>query len=341
MKDIQSYLVNKDAPSGGFSVGKLKDDPGSGTGSGITVQTHNDYLYGHVAPITKYLGAVSDTDESDTASDVLDAHETMVGIKNPNVAEWSNVVAYIIDDHVMYLGIQFVAMIAGTGNNPLDNSDKWLPCFNRDDAMVKFRNGDDIKGGPEAVHDFRDGGYRQNYAFGKYNFGGDTGRNFEAFGVHLDGTVITLDATLEAIFDVGGAGEYHLLDIIAPDVVGTRTLMDARGRVARIVDAGGGDAVAVGSVQEDAFQGWQVGSNADDTGARDYFGVTLNRDFRPDTAVQANDAIPRFRVGGQGDTEMMLAVNDGTNGDPRIDDETRTKNYSVGVVSLLVMNEIP
>ena len=336
MKNIQSYLVNKDAPSAGFSLGKFKDDSGAADGSAATQQWVNDFYYGLVGFIKKYLpgGAVSDTDESETANDTQDSVEHMVGIKNANVTEWSNIVAYVIDDHVMYLGIQFVAMIAGTGNNPIDNPDKWLPCFNRDDAMVKFRNGEDIKGGMEAVHDFRDGGYRQNYAFGKYNFGGDAGRNFESFGVHLDGTVVTLNPTLEAIFDVGGAGEYHLLDIIAPDIVGTRTLMDARGRVSRIVDAGGGDAVAVGSVQEDAMQRITgtitVGPRVFVSGVGVY---TLSDTDVTGPGSAANNRAAQFDF----DNDDSVSPNAAKTND----DESRMKNYSVGVVSLLVMNELP
>ena len=330
MKDIQAYLVNKDAPSAGFSLGKFKDDSGGGDGSAATQQWVNDFYYGLIGFVKKYLpgGVVSGTDESETANDTQDSVEHMIGIQNVNVSEWSNIVAYVIDDHVMYLGIQFVAMIAGTGNNPIDNPDKWLPCFNRDDAFVKWRNGEDIKGGMEAVHDFRDGGYRQNYAFGKYNVGGDAGRNFEGFGVHLDGTVITGDAPLEAIFDVGGGGEYHLLDIIAPDVVGTRTLLDTRGAVGAVIDAGGGSRAIVGAAQADAFQGhYHQIWNDNNAGA----------DFRinpaPNFATNPISNLPASIAG--------LIVADGVSGSPRIDDETRMKNYSVGVVSILVLNELP
>lgn len=75
MKDIRNYLVNFLVASAGFSLGRLKDDPGDGSGSGVVVATHNDFLYAFYAPIIKYLGAVSDTDESESASDFTNALE--------------------------------------------------------------------------------------------------------------------------------------------------------------------------------------------------------------------------------------------------------------------------
>lgn len=346
MKNIQTYLVNKDAPSGGFSVGKLKDDPGDSSGSSIRVATHNDYLYGFIAAITKYLGAVSDTDESDTASDVLDAHETMAGIKNPNVLEYSNVTAYIADDHVMYLGLQFVAMVATTGNNPIDNPDKWLPCFARDDAFIKWQKGDDIPGGFDPLHDYRDGAYRQVFDWGMYNIGGDpggSGRNFEAFGVHLDGTQITGDATLVAIFDVGGGDEYHLLDIIAPDVVGTRTLLDARGAVGAVIDAGGGSRVIVGAAQADAAQR-MTGSFQTELQTSNilpligtYIGV-----FVGSTILSKNYPVNVAAGTAQSQRTSFDNANSLLPNVAKTDDaETRMKNYSVGVPSILVINELP
>lgn len=345
MKNIQDYLTNKDAPSGGFSQGKLRDDPGDATGSGITVLTHNDFLYALLAPVIKYLGDTSDTDESETAADVMDALETMAGVKNPNVSEYNNITAYVADDHVMSLGVQFVAMVATTGNEPFTNPDKWLPCFARDDAFIKWQKGDNITGGFDPLHDHRDGAYRQVFDWGKYNVGGDTGgvgRNFEAFGIHLDGTQVTGNGTLEGILDVGGGGEYHLLDIIAPDVVGTRTLLDTRGSVPACIDAGGGNRVIVGAAQADQFQGWQAGADESlDSVTGPYFGRADNDGNRNDVTASANTVPTVFNTGVQGVASMIKAQNDGANGDPRTGLETQMKNFSVGVTSILVINELP
>lgn len=331
MKNIQDYLTNKAAPSGGFSQGKLLDDPGGGTGSGITVQTHNDFLYALLAPVIKYLGDTSDTDESETSADIMNAYETMAAVINPNVAEYDNGTAYVADDHVMSLGIQFVCMVATTGNEPFVNPDKWLPCFARDDAFIKWQKGDNITGGFDPLHDHRDALYRQVYDWGKYNVGGDptgVGRNFEAFGIHLDGTQVTGNGTLEAILDVGGGGEYHLLDIIAPDVVGTRTLLDTRGAVAACIDAGGGNRVIVGAAQADQFQGHRMGVKPPATSFVGSFssGGTFSL---PAGAVVG-------QIGTTGDPET-----DTVNGTPRTGLETQMKNFSVGVTSIMVINELP
>lgn len=348
MNDIQSYLTNYTAPAAGYTYGTLKDDPGDGTGSGIIVKTHNDFLYAFYTPINKYLGAVSDTDETETASDFTDAMERMAGVQNENVATWLNGTTYAQFDHVMYLGLQFVSLVAGNvGNDPIDTPAKWLPCFNRDDAMVKYRNGEDIKGGFEGLHDVRDALYLQYYEFGKFNYGGDGGRNFQAYGVHLDGTQITGDATLVAIFDVGGPDEYPHLDIIAPDIVGVRTLMDAQGRVARVTDAAG-PAVVVGAVQADAMQritGEAFGDGGSTTGVKI---TTISSGAWPAgtsagalTAVQTNTGTgTNSATGGAGYIEFDSDDSTSPNAAKTDDVETRMANYAIGLPSVLVMLEI-
>jgi len=323
MKKISSYLTNYIAPSGGFSEGQLKDDPGDGSGSGATVYWANDIMYGMLAIAKKWIGAISDTDESESASDILNSIERMVGVQNENVSAWSNVTTYAQDDHVMYLGLQFVSMVAAnTGNNPIDNPAKWLPCFERNEAIMRWRNGEPLQGGFEKLHNKRDAGYRQFFKWGKYNFGGDAGRNFQATGIHLDGTVVTGNPTLVALFDVGGAHQYHLLDIIAPDVAGTRTLLNTMGRVARSVDAGGGSTAIVGASQEDQFQGhWhQLYINNAGTGFKSANGNILSTTLSTDG--------------------VQNPITDGTNGTPRTGAETRMKNYTKGVDYVILMQEI-
>jgi len=338
MKDLRTYLVNFAVAVAGFGNGKLLDESG--------VATHNDFYYAHHAPVQKYLPSQDFTgaDESDDDSDVRDAYEHMVGIQSESVSEWDVATPYVQDDHVIYRGIQFVLMIANnTGSDPFANPDKWLPCFAREDAFVKWHKGDNITGGFDILHNFRDAGYRQYFGWGKYNTGGasaGSGVNYEGFGVHLDGTVITGDATLEAIFDVGGANEYHLLDVIAPDVVGTRTLLDARGAAAAVVDAGGGDREDVGSYQDDAAQR-----------------VTGQFQTRMHAGISApllSNNIGAFSDGGDVNKAYPTSVSAGVtlsgiidfdnddstspNASKTDDAETRMKNYSVGVPSVLVIN---
>jgi hypothetical protein len=329
MKKLSSYLTNYTTPSSGFSEGKLKDDPGDGTGSGIVVATHNDIMYGLLAIAKKWIGVISDTDESETASDILKSVERMSGVQNENVSEWANGTTYGQDAHVMYLGVQFVSMVAAnTGNIPMNYPAKWMPCFNRDDAMVKWRNGEDIKGGFENVHNHRNAAYRQVFQWGKYNFGGDAGRNFQATGVHLDGTVVTGNAPLIALFDVGGVNQYHLLDVIAPDVVGVRTLMDSRGRVARIGDATAGVTAVVGAVQSDQMQGhWH----------NLYSGIAHPSSFANDSSIADPACLQNLTTLA---TMVKAAITDGTNGTPRTGSETRMMNYTTGIPAVIVMVEI-
>lgn len=325
MKKISAYLSNYTAASSGFSEGRLKDDPGDGTGSGITVNTHNDFLYGFLSPIKKWLGAVSETDESETASDMLTAIERAAGVANQNVSAWSNATTYAQDDHVIYLGVQFVSMAAGNiGNNPIDKPLKWLPCFGRDEALRLYRDGTDLPGGFANLHNHRDTTYfREYFKWGKYNFGGHSGRNFQAYGVHLNGQIITGNPTYVAIFNIGETDQYPLLDVIAPDVSGTRTLLDTKGRVPRCVDAtSGGSSVAVGLKQDDAIQGHEHTYIKQAT-------QTLNYGTTPLVTGTTSTG---------GTTAGM--VSDGTNGTPRTGSETRMKNYSVGLRSVLVLVEI-
>ena len=295
MKKISAYLSNYTAASSGFSEGRLKDDPGDGTGSGITVQTHNDFLYGFLAPIKKWLGTASETDESETASDVLTAIERAAGVANENVIAWSNTTTYAQDDHVMYLGVQFVSMeAANVGNNPIDTP-------------------------RDAIY------FREFWKWGKYNFGGAAGRNFQAYGVHLAGQLITGVADYVAIFGIGNADQYPLLDIIAPDVMGSRTLLDTKGRVPRCADATGGSSVAVGLPQEDQFQGHNV------FGSINSYGV-------PTAGAVVNVMSSASTTGPLGFSAGI--VPDGINGTLRTGSETRMKNYAVGLRSVLVLKEI-
>lgn len=340
MKNLQGYITLKELPSAGYSVGKLLDEsaPEEDDGSEATVVTHNDYMYAAIAPITKYKGTVSDTPESDTASDVRDAHEIMAGVKNPEFAEWLVGTAYGLDEHVTRLGIQYVSMApANLGNDPFTSLTSWLPCFARDDAFVKWQKGDDIPGGFDIIHNYRDAGYRQTFAWGKYNVGGFTGvggggKTFNASGVHLDGTIITGNATLEAIFKVGLSGEYHLLDVIAPEVVGVRTLLDARGAAAAVVDAIAGDRADVGVYQDDAAQRVTGSVGSTEVLFSVFSGV-----------LSSGDALTSQR--GLNSTGSSRATNfdnaDSTSPAASKTDsaETRMKNYSVGVPSVLVLNE--
>jgi hypothetical protein len=77
MRKISTIVTNLIAPSGGFSEGKYKNNPGDDTGSQVKAETVTDFFYGMFAAIKKYLGAVNDVAESETNSDVLRTLEKM------------------------------------------------------------------------------------------------------------------------------------------------------------------------------------------------------------------------------------------------------------------------
>ena len=90
----------------------------------------------------------------------------------------------------------------------------------------------------------------------------------------------------------------------------------------------------LGLAQRDAMQAWQAGSNADFTGARDYYMSVLTRDYTASfathtgaglliAAVQAGTA---SGYGGQGVVSMIKAMSDGTNGTPRTGPRTRPRS---------------
>jgi hypothetical protein len=340
MRKISGLLTHITAASPGFSEGQLKDNPGDGTGSGITASVHTDMMYGFVAPIIKYNGALSDAAESETASDMLTAIDRAAGVQNENVAEWDVATVYAADDHVMYLGLQFVSVAAANvGNDPIDSPAEWIPCLNRDEVLRLHRDGVVLLGGLEAIHDHRDAGYRQYFSMGKYNFGGAAGRNFQATAFHLDGTVLTGDAVAVALLDVGGAAEYHLLDLIAPDVMGTRTFIDARGHVLRPVDGAAGATEDIGVLQADQFQGHIFGKLSGWNSLENNVYLTVNTALAPSPG--GGDNTQRDAGFTSNITREADIMNDGTNGAPRTGTETRMKNLTVGVPYVVVLTEIP
>jgi hypothetical protein len=88
----------------------------------------------------------------------------------------------------------------------------------------------------------------------------------------------------------------------------------------------GGTSKFNGLRRRDQFQAWQLGSTADGTGARNYWSYNANRDDLGGSDVAANYSNPRSITTGQGLSNMLKAMNDGTNGDPRTGLETRAKS---------------
>lgn len=292
-------------------------------------------------PPTDYEVCIASfTGTSGGAFTINNSVKNLLNLVNSNVvSEWASGTTYSQDDHVMYLGIQYVSMVnSNTGNIPMDNLDKWYPCPSKEEIMRMWKSGYMNKGGLDDIHDYRDGSYRQFFPAGKYYFSGSNGggRAFQAWAVHADGTTLTGDADLEAIFDPGGSAEYHLIDLFAPDVAGTRTIMDTKGRYSRVVDGGGGNTAAVGGTQEDAMQ--RVTGGAQTTAA---YGTLVS--FTGAISARGNAYATTLTYGAgahyQG-FDFDNANSTSPNAAKTDDAETRGKEFSEGIPYIFVLVEI-
>ena len=86
---------------------------------------------------------------------------------------------------------------------------------------------------------------------------------------------------------------------------------------------------AVGAYENDKFQSFQVGSAADTTGARNYYGQVYTRDAVNSSAPNAGSGVVRSETSAQGVANRLKAMNDGTYGDTRSGDETMPFNAGV------------
>ena len=346
MKLPSSFLINTTTPAG-RAEGNAINDPGGDTGTGMDEEIYNDPAYAAIAPIQTYKdGGISDSDETTLASDMRDALEEMTdkrvtdSVGASSLSEWDSGTTYsTLEVLVTWKGFQFVSF-NNTGNlnkNPLLNPDFWYPIPKPDELLMLFAGGHVIPGGMSDMVDRAGGNFRQNIAYGRYRLGenGDDFYNF--FRVTLDGTVVTGDANLEDdIFEIGTGTEYPFADIFCPDVVGTRTLLDL-GEYVMAAQSDSGENDTLGEIQDDRFQDWQLGADEDATGARDYFSRAGSRDRAVDDSAQAGHTFPQYINSAQGDSRMLKAMNDGTNGDPRSGLTTRPKELTEGASSIIVM----
>ncbi len=239
-------------------------------------------------------------------------------IYKKNVPEWNiydSTVTYGFGD-VAWIGNKQFSSIkaANSGNYPITSPDWWelAPAF--EDILKDYQSAKPILPGIKTIDNYRDAGYEQWNFMGYYE---EDGYSYEAYKVRLDGTVVTGDSDLENIFDVGGTNEYFLLDTFAPDVLGTRTLVDLRGRVLRPVDAGGGETENVGVTQDD-----QVGGQTHPEAAGTNFVI--------------NGSTILYTSGGSGPVYIGGSISNAT-GNNNTGAETRMDNYTVGVPYLVIV----
>ncbi len=346
MKSPSSFLINTTTPAG-RAEGNAINDPGGDTGTGMDEEIYNDPAYAAIAPIQTYKdGGISDSDETTLASDMRDALEEMTdkrvtdSIGAASLGEWDSGTTYgTLGVMVTHKGFQFVTY-NNTGNlnkNPLLNPDFWYPIPKPDELLMLFAGGHVMPGGMSDMVDRAGGNFRQNIAFGRYRLGANGDNFFNFFRVMLDGTVVTGDATLnDDIFQIGTGTEYPFADIFCPDVAGTRTLLDL-GEYITTPQSVSGENDTLGEIQDDRTQGWQLGSSNDSTGARDVFGLSESRDFQSTVNAVPNYTSMQQITTAQGDSKMLKAMDDGTNGTPRTGLTTHPKELTVGASSIIVM----
>lgn len=337
MKEPRNFLTNTLEPAG-RELGEAKNNPGDNSGTGVDHETYNDVVYAELHVIEKYKnGGNSGTDETLVASDMNDALEELVNKKVSGIDEYNPVTNYILagEDLIMWKGFQFVNILDVTNQakDPLLNPASWLKIPSPDKLMDYFYEGAPIDGGLNPVSDRAGSQYLQNFSYGKYRLGenGDTFGNFSR--VNLDGTVLTGNADLEAIFDVGGGNQYFNLDLIAPDNLGTRTLIDMSSRHIA-PQSSGGDNDVLGAVLADRMQGHQhviYGKGGQP--------ATLET---PENNFLANTGVTDIYTSIGGLTAMNSEVvgdpeTDNTNGTPRTGQTTRPKEFTVGSSYIIVM----
>mgnify|MGYP006279957497 CR=1 FL=1 len=329
MKELSSYLTNLVAADGDFSLGRMKDNPGDDTGTGLTVQTQNDIYYALVAMILKYrTGGLSDADESETAPDFVQAIEEMIGARVNTIAEWSAATTYsTLGASVMRHGIQFV-VVNNTGNlnkDPLLQPSYWAAVPRTLDLFEAYTQARVVRAHSTPLHDYNDALYQEYFSLGIHQVGGVDGETFKAWGVHLDGATVTASTELDDLLDA-----YFLQTTFAPGT--PKVLKDFRETVDRAMGATGGEADTIGERQEDQMQGhWHkityngstdVGANSRETNNTGGSPV-LSGSVSDPGAFQISD--PRVDASG--------------NGTPRTGTETRAKSGVTGVPYIVIMEK--
>ena len=322
MRNLATIVANYDSASTGFSDGKLRDNPGDDTGSGVMSAWGNDIWYALRAIVKKWHGAgdVSDTPESENNYDVLSSIEQMMGLDVYGVDTYNPSTTYsTLGESVLYAGIQFVNINASAnlGKTPLTEPLYWLPVPDSRDLFVKSVHGIPQWGASHPIHDFNNAAaYRQYFGLGTHRIGGYNGTTFTAVGIHLDGQAIGGSGTaLSGIVEA-----WHLKDIWMPGSEGSRLSIDARGRLLRAIDAAGGQADLMAEVLNDQMQGH-----------RHDFGITANN-FTTGGAVWALTGITTGT-----DSGTRNPTTDGVNGTPRTGSTTRDKSVTGGVPYMVVM----
>jgi len=181
-----------------------------------------------------------------------------------------------------------------------------------------------VWGASHPIHDYNNAAYKQSFGLGTHRIGGYSGTTFNAYGVHLDGQAIGASGT--ALSNIVEA--WHLKDIWMPGAEGSRSSVDARGRLLRAIDATGGQADLMAEVLNDQMQGHWHDIKTFDAGGNQNSSLYY----------------PAHIVNGWSNSYTKLnsimvsgPTTDGANGEPRKGSTTRDKSVTGGVPYMVVM----
>lgn len=292
---------------------------GSNFGSYVSNEGTVDYITEQIATKTSATGA--NIEEGEIARFV----GTGQNIESDNsgaVAPW--LVGSIYNTKGTLVRREGTTYVA-TGKTTNQGLDPSLPnnaayWYEADSAteLKKYANVCKILGGDlHLVHNRADGDYTTSLRVGKTKVGSTT---YEFHEINLDGSTVTGNATLTALL----AGNPYL-DLIAPDSLGTRTLIDMSSRHAVPMSVGGDNDV-LGGVLEDRFQGhWHLITNGGGEGL-----------FVP--GVGASGYIASIGNRNLSDLFTSRATStDNINGTPRTGSTTRPKEFITGTSRIIVM----
>jgi len=259
---------------------------------------------------------------------------SIVSENSGEIAAWDAGTVYNVAGTLVRIeGITATATGIGLNQNkhPLiqNNSDYWyIPPEER--ALIAMANrGEQLKGSMHNIHNIQHADYAQNLKIGKKEV---NGTQYEFHLIHLDGTIVTGNTTLENLLDAGGPNENPFIDLWAPLVTTTRTLIDAQGRSDRAMTASGGVAATLGEVQMDAAQ------RVTGAGTPNW---SVSTGYTGDGVFSAGGAATTMRISPTGNPGVLITFDNANSTSPNAsktnDKETRVKAIVHGVDYIIVM----
>lgn len=242
---------------------------------------------------------------------------------------------------VYRFGVVFVAVHDGVTSDPISpaNRNDWLAVPTIQELVRKANTAEPLAQSSHPINDLNDIGYLNNLRINRLQ--NADGKVFNFYLVHPDGTQITGDATLEAIFDPGGAGEYPYLSTFAEEALGDWTLKDLAGTFPS-AQTSGGERDTVGEVLDDQMQRITGSVKATEKSVA-IFGLfasvgdegalfsAINENKAPDLHSTSSEIKSRVRLNsGNSPNARASATTDG---------ETRARTFVAGLPGIVVMKE--